>query len=243
MDQFALPVQDVYQLLKAKQIQYLYHANTLSTALTFIQNDALLSRHAVDANNLFQSPQDSDAEDKLYKVWDHVFFDGFDLHNKYHRANKYGPVLFRFNLRMLQSPKIQHFFITKSNPWYWKGTSEDQRFYSSIDELSEQYLTGKRLDSQVMFTLRSPGFSINLSAYLDSIIVDNPLTKVNSPSLGKISAGTYLKKVIENELVKKNLAHIPVFFRQHTTRWCMCWLEYQYMIIAGNSAFKRRFGK
>ena len=97
-------------------VEFLYHANTVSTSITFIENNALLSRHFVESNNLFQSNQPSDKEDKLFDVWDHVFLDGEDLHKRYSRANKYGPVLFRFKLELLTSPQFQNVFITKTNP-------------------------------------------------------------------------------------------------------------------------------
>ncbi|MAN03570.1 MAG: hypothetical protein CMI35_10840 [Owenweeksia sp.] len=116
MDEYGLSAKSLYTILKNKGVEFLYHANTVSTSITFIENNALLSRHFVESNNLFQSNQPSDKEDKLFDVWDHVFLDGEDLHKRYSRANKYGPVLFRFKLELLTSPQFQNVFITKTNP-------------------------------------------------------------------------------------------------------------------------------
>ncbi|WP_419868429.1 hypothetical protein [Chryseobacterium sp. CT-SW4] len=175
MDKYKLSPKEIYQALKKKGIQYLHHANTISTSLTFIENRALLSRHYVEKKHYYQTPQKSDEEDKKFDVWDSVFLDGEDLHSRYNRANKYGPVLFRFKLKILHSPSIQGVYVTKSNPWYWNdNTSIEEKFYHSIEEINQDYLTGKKLDSQIMFTIRSPGTEIKLNKFLHSIKLTIP---------------------------------------------------------------------
>lgn len=57
MENYALPSKEVYRILREKGLQYLYHANTVATSLTFIKQNALLSRHYVEANNLVQTWQ------------------------------------------------------------------------------------------------------------------------------------------------------------------------------------------
>lgn len=87
MDDFYINPKRVYQILVGKKIEYLYHANTVLTSLTFIQQKALLSRNFIEREQLIQTEQKSDQEDKKYNVWDDVFLDGLDLHKKYRRAN------------------------------------------------------------------------------------------------------------------------------------------------------------
>ena len=157
IEDYSINGKTLYHILKEKNIDFLYHANTVSTSITFIEHRSLLSRHYIETNRLHQTEQKSDNEDKKFDVWDHVFFDGSDLHKKYKRANKYGPVLFRLKLELLTSPDLSSVHVTKSNPWYWtESTTLDEKFYKDVDEIETDYLTGKRLDSQIMFTIRKP---------------------------------------------------------------------------------------
>lgn len=103
MENYKLPSKEIYQILRDKGLQYLYHANTVSTSQTFIKQNALLSRGFVEENGLVQTDQKSDNEDKLYDVWNHVFLDASDLHSLYSRANYYGPVAFQIKLELFNS--------------------------------------------------------------------------------------------------------------------------------------------
>lgn len=62
MREYGLPPTETYNLLKEKGIGQLFHANTLKTSLTFIEQKALLSRHYIESNDLLQSRQKSDEE-------------------------------------------------------------------------------------------------------------------------------------------------------------------------------------
>lgn len=157
IENYALSSKGLYQILKEKNVEYLYHANTVLTAKTFIQQRCLLSRHQVETDNLLQSPQKSDPEDKKYNVWDAIFLDGADLHVKYSQPNFYGPVLFKIKLDMLISPSFEKVYVTKSNPMCWRDdTKMEDKYYSSLDQVKADYLTGSKLDSQIMFTFRAP---------------------------------------------------------------------------------------
>ena len=83
-------------------------------------------------------------------------------------------------LDLLKSSLIENVFVTKSNPWYWNNkTLINQKFYSTIDDVNTDYLTGKRLDSQIMFTLRNPEKNIKLSDFVHSIGIDRPKLLIN----------------------------------------------------------------
>ncbi|HNP69286.1 MAG TPA: hypothetical protein PKH16_15375 [Aequorivita sp.] len=245
MEEYSLSSKSIYNILKDKGVFYLHHANTVSTAITFIENNALLSRNYVELNGLFQSAQKSDSEDKLFDVWDHVFLDGEDLHKRYKRANKYGPVLFRFKLDMLTSPLLQKIYITKSNPWYWnKETTMGDRFYKSIEEVSKDYLTGKRLDSQIMFTIRNPEKEIKLNKFIHSIGIDKPKLLVNLSSGEQTTAGDYSYDSIRKSMDENSLKHIPLLVRHEgKISFCSCHANYNYLHAFDKSEFKKRFAK
>ena len=242
IEDFGLSGKSIYSILKEKEIEYLYHANTLSTSVTFIENKALLSRHYVESKGLFQTEQKSDSEDIKYDVWNHVFLDGADLHKKYKRANKYGPILFRLKLEILTSPSIKNVFVTKSNPWYWKdNTSINDKFYSNFEDVKKDYLTEKKLDSQIMFTLRNPENNIKLNKYLHSIGLDKPKLLVNIGAGKKITAGDYLELAIKKALNNNGLGHIPVLSRQHKNIFCACHANYNYLYTIDKTEFQKRF--
>jgi hypothetical protein len=244
MKEFELPAKSIYSLLKEKGVEYLFHANTVCTSKTFIEQNALLSRHFVESNGLAQSPQKSDPEDKKFDVWDHVFLDALDLHKRYSRANHYGPVQFRMKLEMLNSPLIESMYVTKSNPFYWKQhTSLTDRFYSSIEVLKDDYLTGKKLDSRIMFTLRSPGRSVKLNKFLDAIGVDNPKLLLG-PKFENKTLGEFVNEVIGGALKENHLGHIPLLKRHpNGIAWCRCAADYNLLKLSDKKEFLRRFSR
>jgi len=244
MEEYKLTPKEIYDILSKKGVEYLHHANTVSTSITFIENDALLSRHFVEENGLYQSPQKSDEEDKTYDVWDHIFLDGEDLHKRYATANKYGPVLFRLSLDILNSPLIESVFVTKSNPWYWKPiTTMEQKFYRSTKDLTNDYLTGKKLDSQIMFTLRNPQKSISLNKFLVSVEIDKPKLLINLANGGQMTVGDYAFTAIQQSLANNGLGHIPLLIRHTKPGICRCNIEYNYLYAFKYSELKKRFAK
>ena len=128
---------ELHTFLLSKDINYVYHANTVSTSITYIQNGGLLSRGDVEDKKLNQTIQSSDDDDKLFDVWNDVFIDTHDLHSHFPRQNLYGPVLFKFNIDFLLIDDID-IWITKDNPIYWnKSLSDKDKYFQSIDELKE----------------------------------------------------------------------------------------------------------
>lgn len=76
---------ELHDLLIEKGVTHFYHANTLATSITFIENGGLLSRGDVETNGFFQTPQTSDADDVMFDVWHDVFIDIVDLHGLFPR--------------------------------------------------------------------------------------------------------------------------------------------------------------
>lgn len=245
MDEYKLSPKEIYQMLKNKGVEYLHHANTLATSITFIENRALLSRHYVEINNLYQTPQDSDDDDKKYNVWDSIFLDGEDLHQRYNQANIYGPILFKLKLEMLNSPIIQGIYVTKNNPWYWKAyTRPEEKFYKSIEDVNRDYLTGKKIDARIMFTIRSPDTEIKLNKFLHSIEIDFPHLLIKVKDIGDMSVGDYAINAIQESLNINGLGHIPISKRHEGEfRFCKCTLNYNFLQSFRKKEFRKKFAK
>ncbi len=242
MNNYELSPYEIHNLLVQKGVEYLYHANTVGTSLTFIEQNGLLSRKYVEENGLFQNPQKSDLKDKLYDVWDNVFLDGLDLHKKYSKPNNYGPVLFRLKMDLLTSGDITSVIVTKTNPMYW-GTSTkiEDKYFTSIEELNAEYLTGKRIDARIMFTIRSPEKSISLKKYLHSIGLDEPNILINLTG-GEKSIGLYAREALQKALNSHGLDSIKLIKREHVGMfYCTCGFEYNLLLNFNRKEFVRRY--
>ncbi|RTZ23381.1 hypothetical protein EKN09_09165, partial [Vibrio penaeicida] len=110
--------QELHELLVKKGVTHFHHANSLATAITFIEEEGLLSRGDVEKEDLIQTNQSSDDDDKDFDVWDDIFIDIVDLHGYFPRQNLYGPVLFKFNIDFLLDDDLD-IWVTKNNPIYW----------------------------------------------------------------------------------------------------------------------------
>jgi hypothetical protein len=158
--------------LIARGTQGLFHANSVLTACTFLENGALLSRHYVEQKKLNQTPQYSDLNDKEYGVYDDIFIDTVDYHKRISNLNKYGPVLFMLALEKVLSDKsLPGVRILKKNPTKWhKGDKESDRYFMSEAEFNAGYQLGI---FDMMFTF--PHCSVLLlKPYIKEIILDDP---------------------------------------------------------------------
>src|SRR5438874_2367079 len=108
--------QDVYAVLHAKNMNRLYHANSVTTSCSFLRRGGLLSRGYADDRGLPQTSQYTDNVDKRFGVWYDVFLDTDDYHRRISGRNMYGPVLFVMDSRALtQLPAGSDAFVTRSN--------------------------------------------------------------------------------------------------------------------------------
>lgn len=206
----------VYNCLREKGIEYLYHANTVTTSLAFIKDGGLLSRGAVEYRGYPQTPQTSDEIDKRYNIWDDIFLDNNDLHQKFNRQNHYGPVLFKFSVDVLTYENLPDIWVTYDNPTRWFDTQTDSdRYFSSIEELDRDY---QPQTHEQMITLRHTTDPLPFFPYLEEIILDDP----------RISnffeeAKSLLSEAMLNS--SYNYSEVPIKTRQHT-RHCYCTNNY-----------------
>lgn len=171
---------DIIPILKRKGIHKLFHANTVTTACTFIQAGGLASRGYVEKHSLRQTPQASDTTDKQFCIWHDVWLDTDDIHARINNVNFYGPVLFEFAVEMLAIlPSGTDVLVTKSNPFpKWKVT----------DVLADRYfLTPAEVDAHLQMgsfdqciVLRTPHAIAPFPFTPVQITLDDPLQPIRT---------------------------------------------------------------
>lgn len=243
MHNFNLNTVELYDILLKKGITHLYHANTVSTSITFLNHKSLLSRKYVEDNKLFQTVQYSDDKDKKFGIYDDIFLDFIDIHKEWKRHNKYGPFLFAFSVELLKSDEIKNLRITKKNPVHWKTTeSEEDWYYSNLKDFDDNYRRGNKLkDVGTMIILKDLNGKLSLRPNINKFIFDNPNLFVDYQHEKKYLSellGTELKKIVD----KNNFADIERILRhKHKIFKCSCWYQYNIMLWKNLNNLKRLF--
>lgn len=189
---------ELYTFMNSKNIRYFFHANSVSTSCSFIEQKGLLSRRAIETRGLLQTPQSSDEIDKQYGVWNDIFLDLFDLHGYFPRQNLYGPVCFVMDNRFLLDNEIPNICITKNNPIYWNDFMlENEKYYSSVKEYVDEFEDNMRLKyiQQKMFTIHNTRKIVPFRKYLVKVIVDNPRVKIGDVHLYKEAKQRLIKSL------------------------------------------------
>lgn len=161
---------DVKKVLLEKEVEYLYHVNTVATSLSYINNGGLFSRGAATNLNLVQTPQTSDASDIELGIFFDVFFDSCDIHSRAKRINDYGPVTFVFGIDVLDEYQNYDVKITKSNPIYWTNDmSEEEKYFCAIEEQRENFQYGNFAQEITICGIEE---AVNFEHLLEIIIED-----------------------------------------------------------------------
>ncbi|MFW2611019.1 hypothetical protein [Aliarcobacter butzleri] len=211
--------QELYNLLKEKGIENFFHANTLTTSLTFLENKGLMSRGLIEQKALQQTQQISDEIDKKFNVWDDIFLDIVDLHGHFPRENLYGPILFKFNLEFLKEEKFD-IWVTKNNPIYWKDNdSNEDKYFQSVIELKENWDNYEI--QRKMFTIKNITTPI-LFKYLEKIILDDPQVQIEEESI------VFSKKLEEEvkKVIDKGIISNDLFKFRDCSSSCFCKRNY-----------------
>lgn len=166
---------DIYEILTEKEVKGLYHANTVRTSKTFLENGGLLSRKYIEENGLIQTNQKSDELDKKYDIWGDIFVDAINISKYFTTYNKYGPILFGFSLDVLKNDKVKTVRITKKNPIYWKDEdTNEQRYFTTPDEFKSKFKSGNKLnDGGYHITIKTLDGLLSFDNLL-GIQIDNP---------------------------------------------------------------------
>lgn len=169
-----IPSAHVFEVLSEKGVTELHHANSVATACQFIRSKSLLSRGSVDRLGLTQTPQKTDDADRRYSIWFDVFLDSVDIHRRASRANAYGPVLFVFDINIINKNGTGRIWVTKCNPTKWSRKADEERWFQGKDDLSENFVKG-RFDQ--MIVLRHCGGELPFGKHLKEVILDDPDAK------------------------------------------------------------------
>ena len=173
---------EIYPVLKNLGATDLYHANSVATSCTFLEQGGLLSREYAESNGLKQTPQKSDQEDKKFGIWDRIFLDHVDIHARGGRKqapNHYGPVLFQLDLDiLLQLPEGADILVTKYNPMYWKDNESDSdHWFRNLEELAKSIHLG---DFQKMLVIQTPTGQLDFPNRRTRVILDDPRRQTSS---------------------------------------------------------------
>lgn len=169
----AINSREIKAILDEKNIEHLYHVNTVPTTLSYLRTGGLLSRGAVENLGLFQTPQTSDDKDKELGIWYDIFFDSVDIHERAKDINKYGPLTLVFNNEVLMLDNLE-VKITKDNPVRWETSwTESQRYFEEKEDIEHEYKKGAFYQHLTICNMR---YILPFTPFLERIIIDNPKT-------------------------------------------------------------------
>lgn len=208
---------DVFSVLRDIGAKHLYHANSVTTSSTFLENGGLLSRGFVEDHGLQQTAQSSDESDKKNEIWHDIFLDHVDIHHRALEKNLYGPVLFQFDLSVLLGLRsATQVRVTKKNPIYWDDTHPDSElWFQTKDELAEHIQFG---DFGKMLVIKTQSEKLDFPNKQAMIILDDPRRKLSSGEDAYTHAEMRLKSTISP--VKASIG------RRKCQPSCTCTREY-----------------
>lgn len=161
----------IKHILIEKGITHLYHANTIATASTFLENGGLLSRGYVEDHSLFQTYQKTAESDKKVDVFYDIFFDSVDIHQRISNLNYYGPVVFVYSVNLIDMLPEGYIKITRDNPIRWNSNmAEAEKYFLSEFELKSSLAKGNFAQH---ITIRHQQEPLSFD-YLENIIIDDP---------------------------------------------------------------------
>lgn len=185
---------EIKKILIDKGVHQLYHTNTVETSLSFLKNGGLMSRGVCEDEKIPQTPQYTDMKDKVFGIYYDIFFDSIEIQRRTGYSS-YGPVLFVYNIDVIDTIDEGHIRITKMNPEKWYSTANpNERYFQSLDELSSGFTKG---DFGQHITLTNQREILSFD-YLEKIVLSNPQKEDNC--LFDLAKST-IEKVIEDELI------------------------------------------
>lgn len=195
---------ELYNFLHDKNYRYLYHANTVVTSCSFIEQGGLLSRKETENRNLNQTPQDSDKKDKILGVYNDIFVDVLNLGQYYNRINYYGPICFVMSIDMLLDENLPDVHITVNNPIYI--TNPNNMYYNDVNDyinVFSQSLLNHTIQ-QKMITFKNCNDIIPFNPYLKEIIIEQPYFTNDIIQNGLDT----IKKCIQNNNINAQIKHV-----------------------------------
>ncbi|NWE15416.1 hypothetical protein [Pseudomonas yamanorum] len=166
-----IPSKHVFEALSDKGVDKLHHSNSVATACQFLRSKSLLSRGTVERIGITQTPQASDDLDRRYSIWFDVFMDSVDIHSRARRANVYGPVLFVFDISLIDRNGTGRLWLTKLNPTKWSGKAEAKRWFQDKKDIEANFVFGQ---FDQMLVARHCGGELPFGSHLKKIVLDDP---------------------------------------------------------------------
>ena len=150
--------------------------------------------------------------DSSLRIFDHV-----DIHDRAGERNRYGPVMFQFNLSiLLRLATGTEILVTKKNPIHWNESDPDsKRWLRSKDELAKHIHFG---DFGKMLVIKTPSEKLDFPNRRALIILDDPQRKLSSGE----SAYTHAKNRLTTTASPVNAS----IERRQCRKGCSCAKEY-----------------
>lgn len=168
----------LFKIFKRKNIEYLYHANSVVNSCHFLNHGSLLSREKVEKLNLPQTEQSSDSKDKKFKIFNDIFVDSCDIHKRGNKKNHYGPIVFKISIDILKDDCVNEVWITKNNPINWKDIeSEESLWFQNLDEIKIDF---DEFSFAQILVFRECNGVIQLKNYIKEILIDDPKKSFSS---------------------------------------------------------------
>jgi len=202
--------QEIYEVLVAKGVTRIFHANSVKTSVSQLRLGGLASRQRVERNQLPQTNQYTDYLDRSLGIWNDIFLDTVNIHSQISDRNKYGPVLFEMSVEMLRNlPAPSRVLVTRSNPSKWQvGASEADCYFLSKSELGKGFGVG---NFDHMLVIRTPNGLIPFANFLQRITLDEPRL-INGESAEYVTAkaallGAAAINGIQVSIVRRNCTY------------------------------------
>lgn len=213
-----IPSKTVYEVLKDKGIDEIFHANSVITSCQFLRTGALLSRGTIARDGLYQTAQTSDLDDQRFGIWFDVFADSDDIHHRAKNVNLYGPVLFVLDVELIARAYTGKVWITKLNPTKWSGKTHEERWFISAKDLEDNFVKG-RFDQMIVF--RHCGGELPIQKYLKKVIMDDPrlVSKAQKVDYYSAAYGALQLSMTEGPV------SVPIV-RRECQKGCTCQAEY-----------------
>ena len=188
----------------------LYHANSVSTSISYIRHKMIYSRQYGD--RVFteeQTEQWSDETDVSDGVYNDLFFDNCDIRAMTGKHSAYGPITFVFDEIILRNSELD-VKITKANPVNvddFGAMNFEDKYFTSLQELEE-------VASNAVFPFRTNfGYhtTIRNQEYLPLEKYKLKYILVERNQVEEVSQR--VKECLINELHRAGLGEIPVIIR------------------------------
>lgn len=161
----------VKNFLKNVGVDRFYHVNTVVTSLSFIKSGGLLSRQTAENMHIPQTAQETDETDKAFGIYNDIFFDSVDIHERASRPNDYGTVMFVYKTDVLDTLVDYDICITKDNPIRWDANMDySDKYFTNLKDLSLYFRKGNFFQH---ITVKDISVPLPFD-YLEKIVIDDP---------------------------------------------------------------------